>query len=96
MVLEVAVLYVKPGMETDFETAFKIAQKIICTMPGYLSHDLQRCLEMNNRYLLLVNWEKLEDHTIGFRQSPQYENWRKLLHHYYYPFPEVWHFESVF
>ena len=96
MVLEVAILNVKPDQEAEFEQAFGQAQRIISAMPGYLSHQLQRCIEHSNRYILLVNWETLEDHTVGFRQSRPYEEWRKLLHHFYDPFPEVEHYERVY
>ncbi len=96
MILEVAILDVKPGTESDFESAFAHAQKIISSMPGYISHELQHCLEKTNRYILLVNWETLEHHTVGFRESPQYQEWRSLLHHFYDPFPVVQHYESVF
>jgi heme-degrading monooxygenase HmoA len=95
MILEVAVLDVKPSMVNEFETAFKIASTIISSMPGYISHELQRCLETTNRYILLVRWHSLEDHTIGFRQSPEYQQWRSLLHHFYDPFPTVEHYEVV-
>ncbi len=96
MILEVAILDIKPGTESDFESAFALAQKIISSMPGYISHELQHCLEKTNRYILLVNWETLEHHTVGFRESPQYQEWRSLLHHFYDPFPVVQHYESVF
>lgn len=96
MILELAILDVKPGLQEQFEVAFEKAQQIIAGMPGYLSHQLQRCVEVPDRYLLLVNWRKLEDHTEGFRQSPQYEEWRALLHHFYEPFPEVQHYGIVF
>ena len=95
MILEVAILDVKPGLAIEFEAAFKTASAIIASMPGYISHELQRCLETKNRYLLLVHWQKLEDHTIGFRQSSQYQEWRSLLHHFYDPFPTVEHYEVV-
>ena len=95
MILEVAMLDVKPGLASEFESAFKTASSIISSMPGYISHDLQRCLETANRYILLVRWQTLEDHTIGFRQSPQYEDWRTLLHHFYHPLPVVEHYEGV-
>ncbi|MDH5360432.1 MAG: antibiotic biosynthesis monooxygenase [Gammaproteobacteria bacterium] len=95
MILEVAKLDVKAGKETEFEQAFAIAQAIIESMPGYISHQLQRCMEAPQRYLLLVNWQTLEDHTIGFRDSAQYQQWRKLLHHFYEPFPVVEHYEMV-
>ncbi|NKB36888.1 MAG: antibiotic biosynthesis monooxygenase [Gammaproteobacteria bacterium] len=96
MILEVAVLNVKPGQEADFELAFDEAQSIISSMQGYLSHELQKCIEKNNRYILLVNWASLEAHTEGFRQSVEYEEWRRLLHHFYDPFPEVEHYTSVY
>lgn len=96
MTLEVAILDVKPGLTREFEAAFQKAQDIIQSMPGYQSHQLQRCLENDNRYLLLVNWRCLEDHTLGFRQSPRYQEWKALLHHFYDPFPEVEHYETVY
>jgi heme-degrading monooxygenase HmoA len=95
MILEVAILDVKPGLETEFETAFPIAAAIIAAMPGYLSHELQRGLETPNRYILLVRWQTLADHTVGFRQSPKYQEWRTLLHHFYEPFPTVEHYAAV-
>lgn len=95
MILEVAILNVREGMTDEFEAAFKQASPIIASMRGYLSHELQRCLEAPNRYILLVRWETLEDHTIGFRQSVEYQEWKRLLHHFYDPFPTVDHFEAV-
>jgi heme-degrading monooxygenase HmoA len=96
MILEVAILNVKRGQEREFEAAFSKAQLIIRGMRGYLSHQLQGCLEHAGRYLLLVNWETLEDHTVGFRESAQYQQWRQLLHHFYEPFPQVEHYQLVF
>ena len=95
MILEVAILDVIPGKEKDFQSDFLKAQKIISSMSGYVEHELQRCIENPSRHILLVRWETLENHTEGFRRSPQYQVWRKLLHHYYDPFPEVEHYESV-
>ena len=95
MILEAAMLYIKPNLETEFEAAFRVASKIISSMNGYLGHELQKCLEQPNKYLLLVKWQKLEDHTVGFRGSAEYQEWRALLHHFYDPFPTVEHFENV-
>jgi heme-degrading monooxygenase HmoA len=92
MVLEVAVLDVRPGEEEAFESAFEQAQRLVAAMPGYVQHELLRCIERPGRYLLLVRWERLEDHTEGFRGSPQYEQWKALLHHFYDPFPTVEHY----
>ncbi len=96
MILEVAVLDVIPGREANFQKDFEQAQKIIASMPGYVSHQLQRCLEKPSRYLLLVNWARMEDHTEGFRGSAEYAEWKSLLHHYYDPFPEVEHYTRIF
>lgn len=95
MILEVAILEIKPGLAKEFEAAFKVASTLIGSTSGYISHELQRCLETQNRYVLLVCWQCLEDHTIGFRQSPKYQAWRSLLHHFYDPFPTVEHYESI-
>ena len=96
MILEVAVLDVRAGESADFERAFDEAQRIIASMPGYQRHELQRCLEVANRYLLLVWWNTLEDHTVGFRGSPEYQHWKALLHRFYDPFPTVEHYTRLF
>lgn len=95
MILEVAVLDVRPGQESEFELAFTKASPIIASMHGYVSHRLERCIERPSRYILLVEWQTLEDHTIGFRTSPQYQEWKALLHHFYDPFPTVEHYLPV-
>jgi heme-degrading monooxygenase HmoA len=96
MILEVAPLSVRPGQTAAFEAAFSQAQRIIASMPGYVSHELQRCIEQDHLYILLVRWETLADHETGFRKSPQYQEWKQLLHHFYEPFPTVLHYEPVF
>ena len=95
MILEAAMLTVQPGLEKEFENAFREASRLIAAMPGYLTHELHRCLEVGNKYLLLVQWQRLEDHTIGFRRSPEYQEWKRKLHHFYEPFPIVEHFEKI-
>jgi len=94
-VLEVASLQVKPGQEAAFEAAFARARHLIASIPGHLGHELQRCVEQQNQYVLLVRWRTLEDHTVGFRQSAVYQEWRALLHHFYDPFPTVLHYRPV-
>lgn len=95
MILEVAVLDVKPGGETAFERDFETASAFISSVDGYIAHELQRCVERRNRYILLVRWKTIEAHTGGFRKSAQYLDWKKLLHHYYDPFPRVEHYSMV-
>jgi heme-degrading monooxygenase HmoA len=95
MTLEVAILNIRRGQETAFETAMKNARPLIEATPGFISIDIRRCVETPNRYLLLVSWRALEDHTIGFRQSDRYQQWRDLLHHFYDPFPSVEHYNEA-
>jgi heme-degrading monooxygenase HmoA len=96
MILEHALLPVRSGREAEFEAAFEQAREIIAGMPGFRSLRLSRCVERRSVYLLLVEWDRLEDHTEGFRGSAEYQDWRRLLHAFYDPFPTVEHFEDVF
>ncbi len=93
MIVEHVVLPVIPGRETEFLAAFAQAQPIISSRPGFIGLTLNRGIERPNEFLLLVRWESVEAHIVGFRQSPEYLEWKKLLHHFYDPFPEVVHFE---
>jgi heme-degrading monooxygenase HmoA len=95
MILEVAILSVRSGQQRNFERDFLQAGKYISSIRGYVNHSLRRCLEEPNKYLLLVDWENLDDHTVGFRQSAAYLQWKTLLHHYYDLFPTVLHFETI-
>ena len=95
MILEVAILKVKKGQEKQFELDFKKAGQFIGAVEGYCNHSLKKSIEQNNQYILLVNWEKLENHTIGFRQSSQYLEWKNVLHHYYDPIPIVEHYKTI-
>jgi heme-degrading monooxygenase HmoA len=95
MILEIATLNVRAGQSAQFEQSFAEAQAIISSVHGYVSHQLRRCIEDPNKYVLLVQWNRLEDHTIGFRQSPEFQRWRALLHHFYDPPPTIEHFEVV-
>ena len=95
MITEHALLDVVPGRELEFVSAMQRAKSLIAASPGFVSLRVERCLERPSRFLLLVEWECLEDHTEGFRQSPTSEEWRAALHHFYDPFPVVEHFEAI-
>ena len=95
MILESAILYVKEEQEKDFEKDFEEAGQYISAVAGYIGHTLHKRLEEKSKYLLSVEWEKLEDHTVGFRKSAGYHEWKRLLHHYYDPFPTVEHYQLV-
>lgn len=92
MILEHAVLDVRAGEAEAFLAAFDEALPIISSSPGCRSARLERCLENDHRFLLLVEWESVEAHMVGFRTSPEFGRWRELLHHFYEPFPVVEHF----
>jgi len=93
VILEVAILNIKEGLSEDFEASFEKAKSIISPMKGYISHELKKCIEQDDKYILLVNWENLEDHEVGFRKSKEYQQWKSLLHHFYDPFPVVEHYK---
>lgn len=95
MILEIAQLEVRPDQTEAFEASFRTAQSLVASMPGYLGHELQRCLERPGHYMLLIWWQSVEHHEQGFRGSPQYHEWRRLLHHFYDPFPTVLHYERA-
>ena len=92
MILEVAILNVRDGQCDAFEIAFREVSAIIASAPGYVSHELRRCVENSSRYILLIHWRRIEDHMVGFRHSAEYQRWRALLHHFYDPFPTVEHY----
>lgn len=95
MITEIAILNINNKQNELFEAAFNKAKSIISSMKGYMEHELQKCLEEDNKYLLIVRWKSLEDHTEGFRKSDAYQEWKKILHHFYNPFPVVQHYRVV-
>lgn len=93
MILELAILNVRPGQQSAFEQAMAGARPLIAATPGFRGIEVRPCVEApGRRYALLVWWDTLEDHTVGFRQSDRYQAWRAALHHFYDPFPVVEHF----
>jgi len=95
VITEHAILPVIAGQEAAFEAAFAEARPIISSMPGFVDLSLSRSIESPSEYLLLVRWQRTEDHTVGFRESVDYQRWRELLHPFYEPFPAVGHFVEV-
>ncbi len=95
MITEHALLEVIAGQEGAFLEAMEEAKTLIAASPGFVSLRVERGVERPGCFLLLVEWERLEDHTEGFRGSPAYREWRAALHHFYDPFPVVEHFEAV-
>ncbi len=92
MILEAAILNVKSGQAVAFEAAMAAARPLIAASEGFEGMEVRPCLEDPNRYLFLVRWARLEDHTEGFRGSERYQDWKAALHHFYEPFPSVEHY----
>jgi heme-degrading monooxygenase HmoA len=92
VILEHAILDVDPVDVDEYEAALKQALPFIAGTPGFINLEVRPCLEKPGRYLLLVQWRELEDHTEGFRDSDRYQVWKDMLHRFYNPFPLVEHF----
>jgi heme-degrading monooxygenase HmoA len=95
MILEFAQITIHPGSEAKFEAVFAAAIKVLGSSKGYLSHELRRSVETPNRYALMVQWQTLEDHTVGFRGSPAFTEWRAHIGPFLEAPPVVEHFEAV-
>ena len=93
MIIEHVHLRIKPQQSEAFELAFQQAQQIIAPMPGLSTVQLLQKMDNLHAYILLIAWDKLEDHTEGFRQSEAYLQWKALLHHFYDPFPQVEYYQ---
>ena len=95
MVLEIAQIDIKPGMEKDFEAGVSAAAPIFKRAKGCHSMQLQRSIEKPQRYRLFVEWGTLENHTVDFRGSPDFQEWRKLVGHCFASPPDVEHTTKV-
>ena len=95
MILEVAIMKIKPELISQFETVFPKAAAISASTPGYISHEMQRCVETKGKYFYLIRWESIEAHMVNFRQSPRRDEFRKLLAEFWVEPPFAEHFEAV-
>ncbi len=96
MVLELATIDIKQGTNADFEKNLEQAQYVISKSEGYIGHQFQKCVERDNRYILLIKWTTLEAHTEGFRGSELFKEWRALIGPFFENPPLVEHFELKF
>ena len=96
MVLELATIDIKQGSNKEFEQNLEKAQKVISKSHGHISHKFQKCIEQDNRYVLLISWQTLEDHTKGFVDSDLFKEWRLLIGPFFKSPPVVQHFELKF
>jgi len=95
VIVELAQITITRGREADFERIFPAAVTVLAQSRGYLAHELRRSVESPNRYSLRVEWATLEDHTVGFRGSPAFAEWRGYIGGFFAEAPVVEHFAAV-
>ena len=95
MIMEIAHITVKPGSENEFEAGVKKAAPLFQRAKGCSGMTLQRSHEKPSLYRLLVKWETIENHTKDFRESADFQEWRKLVGHCFAAPPEVEHVKEV-
>ena len=93
MILEVADIRIQPGRQAEFDAAIADGvRRIIAQAPGYLGHQVHKGIESPDRYLLTIRWNTLEDHTVGFRGSAAFAQWRAIVGPFFAHPPQVEHF----
>jgi len=96
MILELADIRIHPGQNDAFEEAVERGLKaVIHSAKGFQGYKVNRGMESKERYILQIFWDTLEDHTIGFRQSPAFADWRAIVGPFFAGPPTVEHFELV-
>jgi len=95
MVLEAATIYVKQGTSSDFESSFRKASNILARASGYIGHELHKCVEEPDKYLLLVKWQSISDHIADFRKSEDYGEWQSILQPYFAQPPSEQHYVNI-
>jgi heme-degrading monooxygenase HmoA len=95
MIVELALITVTPGREAEFEAAYAVATHVLASAKGHLAHELRRSVETPQRYALRVEWATLEDHTVGFRGSPLFAEWRGHLGAFFAAPPVVEHYTQL-
>jgi heme-degrading monooxygenase HmoA len=95
MILEHAVFAITPGSEGDFEAAIDEAKQLVAATSGFRSLTLRRGIEQPSTYLLLIEWDSVEAHMVGFRESDRFPRWRELIGSYFAAPPVVEHFDAT-
>jgi len=95
VILELALIQTEPERADAFEAAVHSAIHHVTSSKGYVSHELRRCIETPGRFALLIRWQTLEDHTVGFRESPAFPAWRAVVGPFFAKPPLVEHYTLV-
>jgi quinol monooxygenase YgiN len=93
MILEIADILVQPGMQGPFEREIQRGvETVIAQSPGFLRYEVQHCVESPERFVLMIEWERIESHTVDFRESPAFARWRAIVGPFFARPPVVEHF----
>jgi heme-degrading monooxygenase HmoA len=96
MILEVADITIPAGKNAEFEAAIERGVRtVVGQAQGVRSFQVQKGIESPERYLLMIQWDTLEAHTVGFRQSPLFAEWRAIVGPFFAKPPVVEHFEQL-
>ena len=97
MILEVADIRIAPGKQTEFNAAIRrgVETVIAVKAKGFIGYRVEHCVESPERYLLLIEWQTLENHTVDFRGSPAFAEWRGIVGPFFAEPPKVEHFERI-
>lgn len=95
MIYEHAIVSIRDGAEDDFEAAFRRAPALFARVPGCHGAQLRRCIESPRKYELLIGWDDVDAHMVGFRGSPLFGEWRALVGDYFTEPPAVQHYTVV-
>jgi heme-degrading monooxygenase HmoA len=95
MILEIAQFDILAGKENLFEEATSSAKKVISQSKGFISIEFQKCVETPTRFLAFIKWETLEDHTVGFRESALFTEWRAILSPFFNSAPVALHYNLI-
>ena len=96
MILEHADIRIDPAKAAEFEAAIQRgASTVIAQAKGFKGYKVNRSIESPGRYILTIYWDTLEDHTVGFRQSDLFTQWRAIVGPFFDGAPNVEHFELV-
>lgn len=96
MILELAIIDIRQNTNAEFEGNLEKAQHVINQSKGYISHQFYKCVEQDNRYILLIRWQTLEAHTKGFRESELFREWRAFIAPFFESPPQMQHYELKF
>jgi len=95
LIMETAQLRIADGREEAFEQALETAKAVLAQAPGFRAIHVHRGIERPDTFLLAIGWDTLEDHTVGFRESPLFAQWRGIISEFFAEPPQVEHWQLL-